>query len=177
MESSSGDRRRRTTAFEKKVDHLKQPEVDASNASKGLILGELVGLPEETKVLGSHFGIGTVVAVIRFVLEGAISMRGASRICGIINNIAGREPFDYPSHTTVQNCILRLGLFILRRNIQRHDDWIWVADHTYSIGTLKVFIVLGIRLADFIVLDRALQYQDLTPLTAGINERKVRMVG
>lgn len=91
-------------------------------------------------------------------------MRGASRICGIINNIAGREPFNYPSHTTVQNCILRLGLFILRRNIQRHDDWIWVADHTYSIGTLKVFIVLGIRLADFLALDRALMHQDLTPL-------------
>ena len=140
--------------------------VDAENASMSLIVREPVigGLHSETKVTGSHFGISTIVAMIRFVLEGAISMRGASRICGIINNIAGRNPFEYPSHTTVQNFILRVGLYLLRRNNQQHDDWIWIADHTYSIGTLKVFVVLGIRLSNFSSLGRPLQYQDLTVL-------------
>jgi len=140
--------------------------VDADNASMGLIIREPVigGLHSETKVTGSHFDISTIVAVIRFFLEGAISMRGASRICGIINNIAGRNPFEYPSHTTVQNFILRVGLYLLRRNNQQHDDWIWIADHTYSIGTLKVFVVLGIRLSNFSSLGRPLQYQDLTVL-------------
>jgi len=123
-----------------------------------------VGVPTEPKVVGSHDDIGTIVAVVRFVLEGAISMRGASRICGIINSIAGRNPFEYPAHTTVQNYIQRVGLYLLERNNQRHDDWIWIADHTYSIGTLKVFIVLGIRLSHFRSLGRPLQYQDLTVL-------------
>ena len=139
---------------------------DAQVHSTGLIVSEpvVIGVPSATKVAGSHFDIGTIVAVVRFVLEGAISMRGASRICGIINNIAGRNPFEYPSHTTVQNFILRVGLFLLQHNNQRHDDWIWIADHTFSIGTLKVFIVLGIRLSNFSSLGRPLQYQDLTVL-------------
>ncbi len=91
-------------------------------------------------------------------------MRGASRVCGIINNIAGLNPFEYPSHTTVQNFILRVGLYLLKRDNQRHDDWIWIVDHTYSIGTLKVLFVLGIRLSHFVTLARPLQYQDLTVL-------------
>lgn len=134
--------------------------------SRELILREptIIGAPSEEKVAGSHYDIGTIVGSIRFVLEGAISMRGASRICGIINNIAGRNLFEYPSHTTVQNFILRVGLYLLERNKQRHDDWIWIADHTYSIGTVKVFVVLGVRLSDFLSLGRPLEYRDLTVL-------------
>ena len=144
------------------VDNL---PANAQVHSTGLILCEpvIIGLPSEAKVVGSHYDIGTIVGVVRFVLEGAISMRGASRICGIINNIAGRNLFEYPSHTTVQNFILRVGLYLLERN-QQHDDWIWIADHTYSIGTLKVFVVLGVRLSHFITLERPLQYRDLTVL-------------
>lgn len=141
------------------------PPNNAQVDSTGLILSEpvIMGLPSEVKVAGSHFDIGTIVGVVRFVLEGAISMRGASRICGIINNIAGRNLFEYPSHTTVQNFILRISLYLLKQN-QHHDDWIWIADHTYSIGTAKVFVVLGIRLSHFITLGRPLQYQDLSVL-------------
>jgi hypothetical protein len=134
--------------------------------SQGLVSTEpvIVGLPTETKVAGSHFDIGTIVAMVRFVLEGSISMRGASRIGGIINNIVGRQPFEYPSHTTVQNFILRVGLYLLQRNSQRHNDWIWIADHTFSVGTLKVFVVLGIRWSHFISLGRPLQFRDLSVL-------------
>lgn len=139
---------------------------DAQVHSTGLIVSPplIVDEPSEAKVVGSHYDISTIVAVVRFVLEGAISMRAASRISGIINNIAGRNPFEYPAHTTVQNFILRVGLYLLQRNNQRHDDWIWIADHTYSIGTLKVFVVLGIRLSSFRLLKRPLQYRDLTVL-------------
>ncbi len=141
-----------------------QPAI-AQVYSTGLISGEpvIIGLPSEPKVVGSHYDIGTIVGAVRFVLEGAISMRGASRICGIINSIAGRNLFEYPSHTTVQNFLLRIGLYLLLR-IEKHDDWIWIADHTYSIGTVKVFVVLGVRLSYFITLGRPLQYQDMTVL-------------
>jgi len=72
--------RSRTTALEKKeltTQSKRQPMplVDANNASMGLIISEPVNgrLQSETKVSGSHYEITTIVAVIRFVLEGAIS--------------------------------------------------------------------------------------------------------
>ena len=120
-----------------------------------------LGCPSGEKVTGSHFDIVCIVAVVRFVVEGAISMRASSRVCGIIFQLAGRQPFEYPSHTTVQNFILRICLYLLQHNRQRHDDWIWIADHTYAVGTVKVFAILGIRRSHFISLQRPVQHQDL----------------
>jgi len=128
--------------------------------TRPIILGCLSG----EKVTGSHFAIGCIVAVVRFVVEGAIPMRASSRVCGIIFQLAGCQPFEYPSHTTVQNFILRICLYLLKQNIQRHDDLIWIADHTYSVGTVKVFAILGIRLSHFISLQRPVQHQDLVVL-------------
>lgn len=90
-------------------------------------------------------------------------MRAATRICGIVNHLADRPPFEYPSHTTVRNFLLRVGLYLLQ-NVRRHGDWIWIVDHTFSVGTLKVLVVLGIRLPDYLSLGRPLEYRDLTVL-------------
>lgn len=108
--------------------------------------------------------MGCILMVVRSVLEGAISLRASSRVCAIIYQLAGYPPYEYPSHTTVQNFILRIGLYLLLGNRQRHDDWIWIADHSYSVGTVKVFVILGIRLSYFLTLRRPLQYQDLVVL-------------
>ena len=77
--------------------------------------------------------------------------------------MAGLPPFEYPSHTTIRSFIMRLGLYLLL-NVSRRRDWIWIADHSYSIGTVKVFVVLGIRLQDFQQLDRPLRHNDMTVL-------------
>lgn len=95
-------------------------------------------------VSGSHFGLSRIISVVRFVVEGVVSMRAAARISGIVNHLAGGPKFDYPSHTTVQNFLLRIGLYLLQ-NVSRQSDWIWIVDHTFSVGTFKVMIVLGIR--------------------------------
>jgi len=115
------------------------------------------------KVSGSHFGLGCILAVVRFVIDGAVSMRAASRISGIVNQLAGGPKFDYPSRMTVQNFILRIGLYLLQ-SIPAHPDWIWIVDHTFSVGTFKVMIVLGIRHSEFLHLDRPLTYRDVTVL-------------
>lgn len=112
-------------------------------------------------VSGSHFGLGCIIAVVRFVIDGVVSMRAAARISGIVNQLAGGPRFDYPSRMTVQNFILRIGLYLLQ-SVSPHHDWIWIVDHTFSVGTFKVMIVLGIRHSEFIGLDRPLVYRDLT---------------
>jgi hypothetical protein len=137
-----------------------------TNVSSNLITTRPItlGCSDQEKVTGSHFDIGCIVAAVRFVTEGAISMRASSRVCGIIFQLAGCKPFEYPSHTTVQNFLLRICLYLLQQNSQRHDDWVWIADHTYSVGTVKVFAILGIRRSHFVSLQRPVQHQDLVVL-------------
>ena len=137
-----------------------------TNVSSNLITTRPItlGCSDQEKVTGSHFDIGCIVAAVRFVTEGAISMRASSRVCGIIFQLAGCKPFEYPSHTTVQNFLLRICLYLLQQNSQRHDDWVWIADHTYSVGTVKVCASLGIRRSHFVSLQGPVQHQDLVVL-------------
>ena len=102
---------------------------------------------------------------VRSVIDAAVPMRAASRLIGLTNELNGDQPYHHPSHTTVQNFILRIGLYLLLRATRPHHDWIWVADHTYSVGTTKVFVVLGITLTDFQQLRRPLVHHDLEVLT------------
>jgi len=91
-------------------------------------------------------------------------MRAASRVVGVLNEIKGVGPHLEPAHTTVQNFILRIGLYLLQQSQKRADDWIWICDHTIAIGTLKCFVVLGIRHSDYLQLNRPLTHHDLVPL-------------
>ena len=102
---------------------------------------------------------------VRSVIDAAVPMRAASRLIGLTNELNGDQPYHHPSHTTVQNFLLRIGLYLLLRATRPHHDWIWVADHTYSVGTTKVFVILGITLTDFQQLRRPLVHHDLEVLT------------
>lgn len=115
-------------------------------------------------VVGSSFEIDTIVQCVRFVIDGAVSMRGASRVVGVLNEISGAGPYLEPAHTTVQNFILRIGLYLLQQARRWANDWIWIVDHTIAIGTLKCFVVLGIRQSDYLRLNRPLAHHDLEPL-------------
>jgi len=120
-------------------------------------------LPPE-KVVGSSFDVQSIVSSVRLVIDAAVSMRAASRIASVLAELAGRPPFEEPSHVTVQNFMLRIGLYLLQRDDLRRDDWIWIADHTIGAGTTKCFIVLGIRHSDYLQLARPLQHRDLEVL-------------
>lgn len=115
-------------------------------------------------ITGSHYAVSCIVLAVRCVIDATVPMRAASRISGLINELNGDGPYDYPSHTTVQNFILRIGLYLLQRDTLFRHDWIWIIDHSYSVGTTKVFLVLGIRLTDFQQLRRPLQHHDLDVL-------------
>jgi hypothetical protein len=133
----------------------------AEPATTQVVLGEL--LPA-MKTVGSYFAVQTILQVVRFVVEGAIAMRAASRITIIVNQCNGHDFASTPSHTTVQNFLLRIGLFVLQSLANYQRDWIWLVDHTHSVGTTKCFVVVGIRLSEFQRLKRPLQHDDLTVL-------------
>jgi len=103
--------------------------------------------------------------VLRMVIEGAVSMRAASRIRGLICEFIGGHRFDGLSHTTVGNYLLRVGLDPIRNVIDKScSDRVWIMDHMIAAGSLKCFIVLGICADEFARLERPLQHRDVDVL-------------
>jgi hypothetical protein len=112
-------------------------------------------------VIGSLFPADVIIRTIRLVIEGAISLRAASRALNIIDQCDGGLGIDAPSQTTIQNHILRLGLYLIGRTDQRRDDWVWLLDHTINAGSTKCLIVLGIALENYRKLGRPMSHHDL----------------
>ena len=103
--------------------------------------------------------------VLKLVIEGAVSMRAASRISGLICAFMGGHRFDGLSHTTVQNYLLRLGLDQISHVTDAScSDRVWIMDHMLAAGSLKCFVVLGIRAEKFAALERPLQHSDVDVL-------------
>jgi hypothetical protein len=117
------------------------------------------------KVPGSIFSLELVMLVLRMVIEGAVSMRAAARLSGLICEFLGGHRFDGLSHATVQNYVLRIGLDQINQANEICSDCVWIMDHMIAAGSLKCFVVLGIRAEAFARLDRPLEHQDVDVLT------------
>jgi len=103
--------------------------------------------------------------VLRMVIEGAVSMRAASRISGLICEFNGGHRFDGLSHATVQNYLLRVGLDQISNGTDEScSDRVWIMDHMIAAGSLKCFVVLGISADKFARLERPLQHSDVDVL-------------
>ena len=127
-----------------------------------IVAGDLV-VPEE-RVTGTHLPLSTVEMVVRCVLDAATSLRGASGVFEIAQRVLCGEDQPGPSHVTVRNLLLRLGLYEVVRPKEFAADWLWIVDHTIQAGTTKCFVVLGIRHRDFLLLNRPLKHHDLQML-------------
>jgi hypothetical protein len=83
--------------------------------------------------------------VMRLSLQLYLHVRlGCRGVGAVLRAMAGHLPPGVPAATTVLNWCCRLGLGVLQRPLPRHDDWIFVIDHTVALGALKCLVVLGI---------------------------------
>jgi hypothetical protein len=57
--------------------------------------------------------------------------------------------------------LLRLGCYALLRPKEPADDWAYLIDHTIQIGSMKCFVILGIRLTELPAPERCLAHHDL----------------
>ena len=60
---------------------------------------------------------------------------------------------------------MRIGLYELRRPLEKANDWIWIVDHTSQVGTVRCLLVVGFRLSYWSTLDRPLELKDLCVIT------------
>jgi len=100
---------------------------------------------------------------VEFVLSGGASLRGASRILGIISSFLGLGE-STPCWYTGRFWLLRLGYYKLERAKEQATDWIWIVDHTVQLGSEKCLVILGIRQSSLPPVELHLTHEDVEPI-------------
>jgi hypothetical protein len=107
--------------------------------------------------------VGIVDFFLRLVTEAATSFRGAAavlRLCVRHLGLTGRTPCWHSGRWW----LLRVGLFALRTQPERSDNWVWMMDHTIQLGPWKCLVIIGIRLSVWTKDRRPLRHEDMTLL-------------
>ena len=73
-------------------------------------------------------------------------------------------PAKIPCWTSVRQWLCRMGTDEITHSRERHEDWIWLADHSNQIGQEKVLTILGIRECHLPPPGRTLRHQDVRVL-------------
>jgi hypothetical protein len=104
------------------------------------------------------------VAVIevcqRLVVQAGVTMRAVPRVFAILYHKLEATSV-IPAANSVRWWLQRLGLYALREPLPKASDWVLLIDHSVQIGTVKVCVILGIRLCDVPYPRRALRYEDM----------------
>ena len=124
----------------------------------------MVRPPQDLVPRGATYPLEIIQLSIVFVLQAAASLRGAAACVNLVFQVQQGKQFEAPTHTTIQNWILRLGLHELERPKERANDWVWIVDHTIQIGDIKCLLVVGIRASHWRQLGRPLEHHDLQVL-------------
>lgn len=99
---------------------------------------------------------------------GLLSLRGTGRALDLFS-----AWFDggVPCHVVVQNWIMRLGIYRLRKPPEKRKDWIFILDHTIDYGTKKCLVVLGVTMKKFVEKKCRLSHEDMSVLDISIVEK------
>lgn len=105
---------------------------------------------------------------IQLVTSGLLSLRGASYVFKLFN-----PWFDggTPCHTVIQNWVMRLGLYNLKKPKEKRDDWVYILDHTIEFGQKKCLLILGITLEKFRKNKHKITHQDVEVLGIDIETK------
>lgn len=111
-----------------------------------------------------HFSFCQIGLFLKVVLQLPASLRTAAALPKLLQQeglsiSAGDESFTMQCGRL---WLLRIGLFELQRPKVQADDWVWIVDHTIQLGTIKIFLIVGLRLSQWEAQDRGpLQHHDL----------------
>lgn len=98
--------------------------------------------------------------VRRLVMKAGASLRSLPRIFEIFQS--GQDPQAHlPSASGARWWLLRMGLYALREPLVQATDWVYMIDHSIQIGTLKLCLILGVRLSELPSGPRPLRHADM----------------
>lgn len=131
----------------------------------------------EEKPKEHQYSLSQIAISVNEVVESGNSFRGASKNWQIlvdnndeIEKIFGREKL--PSYSVIRTWWSRIGLFELKREKEKRDDWIWIIDLTVELGTEKCLVILGIKESKIksikTGINKCLNHEDVEVLTIKI---------
>ena len=50
-----------------------------------------------------------------------------------------------PTHTTLLNCVHKIGYYQLAKSKEKAEDWLIILDESIQTGRDKILVILGIR--------------------------------
>jgi len=104
------------------------------------------------------------------VVQAGVALRAVPRVLGIFCGVP-EAATSLPEATSVRWWLQRLGLFALREALEVGDDWVYLIDHSVQLGSVKVCVILGLRLRDVPFPARALRQDDVCVLAVIPTER------
>ncbi len=107
--------------------------------------------------------VGIIDVCHRLVVQAGVAFRAVPRVLGIVWGEPEATTI-LPEATSVRWWLQRLGLFALRETLEVADDWVYLLDHSVQLGTVKVCVILGLRLRAVPYPERALRHDDLRVL-------------
>jgi hypothetical protein len=110
---------------------------------------------------GGHWPVWCIALAMRLVTGVKLSLRATPRVLAAVFQALLGGTVSVMSGTTVRCWLMRLGLYALRRPLERATDWAYLIDHTVQMGPMKCFAVVGIRLGQLPYPERCLRREDL----------------
>jgi len=105
--------------------------------------------------------------MMQLVVKGLLVARAGQRcLAAVLRLVAPCLPGveEVPCANTGRMWLLRLGLYELTRPKPQADDWVLIMDHTVQIGTLKVLVIVGVRLSEWEPQRGPLRHEQMTLL-------------
>ena len=114
------------------------------------------------------YSLSAIRFAILMVMFGFNSLRGSAMNFKIFASALRK---GLPRWTTIQNWILRFGLYKLLKPLPKRKDWIWIIDHTINFGVKKCFVVLAVSHEAFEKKNYQLQHKDMEVAVIDIQEK------
>ncbi|MEK8016881.1 MAG: hypothetical protein VSS75_008430 [Candidatus Parabeggiatoa sp.] len=99
---------------------------------------------------------------IKMVLQAHTSLRGAMKCFELF---AQFFPVQVPTWVTIQNWLLRFGLYELQQKLPHRTDRVWIIDCTINVGPKKCFLIAGVTEAHLLKHGFNLLHDDVQVLT------------
>jgi hypothetical protein len=91
--------------------------------------------------------VGVIDVVRRLVMQASVSLRAIPRVIGLFTDSTNPAAI-VPSASGARWWLQRLELFTLQEPLEVADDWVYLIDHSVQIGSVKVCVIVGLRLSE-----------------------------
>jgi hypothetical protein len=98
--------------------------------------------------------------VRRLVITAGVALRAIPRVLALFTSPTDPSAI-IPSASGARWWLQRLGLFALQEPLEVAADWCYLIDHSVQIGSVKVCVILGLRLSELPSPARPLRHDDV----------------